>query len=70
MPGMRLTAKQVERLWGIERHISRVVLDTLVHARFLCVTPDGRYGRATEDPLHVRLAKVDLRTDARAKRAS
>ena len=64
MPGLRLTTEQVGRLCGIERNICCVVLDTLVDARFLCLTPDGRYGCVTEDHLHVRLAKVDLRSDA------
>jgi hypothetical protein len=58
MPGMRLTIQQVERLFGIERILSQSVLDSLVDERFLCVTPDGLYGRLTEEnvsrPRHVK----------------
>ena len=35
MPGLQLTVEQVQRLCGIERAMCRVVLDTLVEAKFL-----------------------------------
>jgi hypothetical protein len=62
MPGMHLKIEQVQRLCGLERHICEAVLNALVDARFLSVTPDGAYVRLTED-LHVRLraAKAELR---------
>ena len=70
MPGMRLSTEQVQRLCGIERNVCRMVLETLVDARFLCINPDGRYGRIRDEHLHVRLAKADLRNNRRAQRAS
>ena len=54
MPGLRLKAEQVQRLCGIERSVCRIVLETLVDAKFLCVKVDGRYARPTEgrEPSH------------------
>jgi hypothetical protein len=48
MPGLRLRAEQVQRLCGIEQKVCRLVLDTLVHARFLSVNPDGQYRRSAD----------------------
>ena len=48
MPGLRLRAIQAERLCGIERALCRMVLDSLVTAKFLCVKPDGSYARLTD----------------------
>jgi DNA-binding IclR family transcriptional regulator len=61
MPGMRLTIQQVQRLCGIEPIQCRTVLDGLVEAEFLSVTPDGRYTRSTEGTtLRPRPAKARL----------
>ena len=70
MPGMRLTTEQVQRLCGIEQNICQMVLDTLVDARFLCVTTGGHYARVTEGLPRVRSGKADLRTDTRSRKAS
>ena len=48
MPGLRLSAEQGARLWGIDRQQCEEVLDVLVHRGFLTVRPDGAYGRTTE----------------------
>jgi hypothetical protein len=48
MPGLRLRAEQVQRLCGIEQRVCRLVLETLVDARFLSVNADGQYGRLTD----------------------
>jgi hypothetical protein len=69
MPGLRLKAKQVERLCGIEETMCQLVLDSLVAEKFLCAKSDGRYARVT-DGHHPHLAKADLRTVERAKNAS
>jgi hypothetical protein len=45
MPGMRLTAAQVERLSGTDRTICRRVLDDLVRTKFLYVGPNTTYAR-------------------------
>ena len=45
MPGMRLTAPQVERLCGIDRAVCQQVLSELVETRFLTHHPDGVYTR-------------------------
>jgi hypothetical protein len=48
MPGMRLTAQQVQRLCGVERTICALVLGALVDERFLCVKSDGTYARSAD----------------------
>jgi hypothetical protein len=48
MPGMRLTAGQARRLWGLDDETCRYVLEFLVDAGFLCRRPDGMYVRLTE----------------------
>jgi hypothetical protein len=48
MPGLRLTAPQVQRLCGIEGMVCALVLDSLVKANFLRMKPDGHYVRVTE----------------------
>jgi endonuclease III len=70
MPGMRLKAEQVKRLFGIERKTCQIVLDALVDARFLCVKPDGHYARLADELLRVRPARAELRTDRRSPKAS
>jgi hypothetical protein len=48
MPGMSLTPRQVQRLFGIDETVCRTVLDALVEAQFLCVKPAGSYARLTD----------------------
>jgi hypothetical protein len=48
MPGLRVTAAQAQRLWGLDAATSRHVLDCLVDVRFLRHTPSGHYVRLTE----------------------
>jgi len=48
MPGLRLTHEQAGRLCGVERALCQMLLDTLVIEKFLCVTSDGRYTRASD----------------------
>ena len=48
MPGMRLTAPQVQRLCSIEPTVCQWALDALIDAKFLRVTPGGQYCRVTE----------------------
>lgn len=69
MPGLRLTLEQAQRLCGVERMLCRMVLDALVEARFLSLTPDGRYVRLTTDR-HPHSAKAGIRTEIRSLEAS
>jgi hypothetical protein len=48
MPGLRLHAKQVQRLCGIEQTMCQLALDSLVASNFLCLKPNGAYARATD----------------------
>jgi hypothetical protein len=45
MPGLRLTAVQAQRLWGLERDVCDALLGALVDARFLSQARDGAYVR-------------------------
>jgi hypothetical protein len=49
MPGMRLTAQQLERLSGVDRAVCACVLDDLTRAGFLSRWTDGSYGKSTDD---------------------
>lgn len=46
MPGLRLTATQAQRLWGLESEFCDAILGALVDARFLLKTGDGTFVRA------------------------
>jgi hypothetical protein len=48
MPGLRLTAAQAQRLWGLEEPICTNLLHFLVDARFLQMTSDGCFARLTD----------------------
>jgi hypothetical protein len=45
MPGLRITAPQAQRLWGLDRDVCDALLGALVDARFLSQTRDGAYVR-------------------------
>jgi hypothetical protein len=45
MPGLRLTAAQACRLWGVDPTTCGAMLTTLVDANFLFRTRDGAYMR-------------------------
>jgi hypothetical protein len=45
MPGLRLTAAQAQRLWGLKQDFCDELLGTLVDAKFLCLTRDGAFVR-------------------------
>ena len=45
MPGLRLTAPQAQRLWGLDREVCTALLRALVDARFLQQTRDGAFIR-------------------------
>lgn len=45
MPGLRLTAAQAQRLWGLDRDVCEALLGALVDSSFLCRTRDGAFIR-------------------------
>jgi hypothetical protein len=45
IPGLNLTKKQVQRLWGLDPSTCDALLGALVDARFLRRTPSGSYVR-------------------------
>ena len=52
IPGLHLTQPQAQRLWGLDASTCSVLLSTLVDARFLRRTTQGRYARADLDSPH------------------
>jgi hypothetical protein len=71
MPGLHLTADQVQRLCGIEATICALILDSLVTSRFLCLTTNGHYARLTDGEWsRATPAKAVLRVDPRSQKAS
>jgi hypothetical protein len=47
MPGLRLTLAQAARFWSLDPATCARVLDSLVRTKFLMVTSDGLYVRAS-----------------------
>lgn len=48
MPGLRLTAAQAQRLWGLDRAACDTLLGALVDAKFLYRTRDGAFVRSDQ----------------------
>lgn len=48
MPGLRLTAAQAQRLWGLDRAACDTLLGALVDAKFLLRTRDGAFVRSDQ----------------------
>jgi hypothetical protein len=71
MPGMRLTAAQVERLSGVDAPTCRIVLDDLVRANFLNAGNDGTYARRADDTaVQTRLSRDRVGDAERVERAA
>jgi hypothetical protein len=62
MPGLRLTRPQAQRLYGLDEALCQRALDRLVDTRFLCIKPNGTYGRLSDclDSARPNLARADL----------
>jgi hypothetical protein len=45
MPGLRLTAAQAQRLWGLDAEACQSLLSALVDSKFLSHTRDGAFVR-------------------------
>jgi hypothetical protein len=69
MPGLRLTAAQAQRLWGLEEPICTNLLHFLVDARFLQMTDDGCFARLTDGKFALsslgRAGQGGIRSDVR-----
>ena len=46
LPTLSLTLAQAQRLWSIDEHIARRVLDSYVETGYLTVAGDGQYRRS------------------------
>jgi hypothetical protein len=54
MPGLQLTVKQAQRLWGLDEPTCVQMLNMLVDARFLRRTGGDKYGRTSDGPVNFR----------------
>ena len=72
MPGLQLTLEQAQRFWSIDRAACQQVFYSLIEIGFLCVRPNGMYGRVTEgiDHLRPQPVKAILKSDDLDRRAS
>ena len=64
MPGLRLTCKQAQRLWGLDEPTCRELLEYLVDAEFLRPSGPGMYARTSDgvaECLRLRMARTDIR---------
>ena len=50
MPGLKLTARQARRLWGLDAPVCDTLLHELVEMGFLRRSPDGSFVRADPRP--------------------
>jgi hypothetical protein len=67
MPGLRVTAHQAQRLWGLDAPTCRDALECLVDIAFLTLTPSGHYARLTDGApkaLNLRMARASLEKHA------
>lgn len=70
MPGLRLTCKQAQRLWGLDEQSCMALLEFLVDAKFLCRPGHGAYSRQSDghtNPPRPRMARVDVDDSVLAK---
>ena len=58
MPGLRLTLRQAQRLWGLDEPTCRLILNELLQAGFLRQTYDGRFARLLDEPVSSRPLKM------------
>lgn len=54
MPGLHLTLRQAQRLWGMDSLNCRALLDTLVRGGFLVRSEEGAYHRPETEMLVAR----------------
>ena len=63
MPGLQLTVKQAQRLWGLDEETCEHVLEFLIETRFLVRTRRNLYARPTDGSVAMptlRMAKASL----------
>lgn len=60
MPGLNLTARQVQRLCDVDESMCRTVLDSLVALKILSQTTAGTYVASSAGPHARRPAKAGL----------
>jgi hypothetical protein len=58
MPGLRLTSRQAERLWGLDEETCAHLLDALLEAGFLQRTRNETYTRLTDGPPGCSLPEI------------
>ena len=70
MPGLRVTAHQAQRLWGLDASTCHDALECLIDIGFLTLTSSGQYARLTDGPpraLNLRMARAALEKHAASR---
>lgn len=65
MPGLRLSAEQVQRVCKLERTVCNVMLQSLVDEKFLYMRSDGAYAQAAD---RMRNLRCDTQPTKRRRR--
>lgn len=66
MPGLCLTCEQAQRLWALDAPTCVRLLKSLVDAKFLQRTANGRYAMISNSAVHrlpMRMVKADIDMD-------
>ena len=58
LPGLRLTAQQAQRVWGIDDWTCRRLLETLVEQKFLSQNEHGTYVHLTNGAVRLHALRV------------
>jgi hypothetical protein len=70
MPGLRVTAHQAQRLWGLDASTCNDALACLIDVGFLTLTSSGQYARLTDGPpraLNLRMARAAIESQAASR---
>ena len=70
MPGLRVTAHQAQRLWGLDASTCHDALECLIDIGFLTLTSSGQYARLTDGPpraLNLRMARAAFEKHAASR---
>jgi hypothetical protein len=70
MPGLRLTAAQAQRLWGLDAPTCEALFTSLVRDGFLHRHADGRYARLTDGGFAFPAARMARAAAAPSHRTS
>lgn len=63
MPGLQLTSRQAQRLWGLDEQTCGQILGVLLQKGFLRETRDGHFARLMDGPITRGQLKMTIPID-------